>query len=304
LFVSKIGKEKKMAKKIFFGVLCLVFFSSFLTVQVYAQEDKVVQAAIETVKTLARLPQGTEIKFVEKKESPIAGFYSVKLFLLTPNREIPVVLYVDAAGEKVIVGNVFIKGENVTRKEAGEAKPRKIDMAQLQIEKSPSRGPANAKMTVVEFANFQCPFCLKSWKKMRELLDKNPQDIQYIFKHFPLQPQGKPFELSEMVAATQEVGKEAFWIIHDFFFSGEGQAFVSKSNEELKQKIEEILKARGYDVTAFRATLANGNGKKRVEEDMILGHKLGVRGTPTMIINGDFIGSILTDKMIEQYLGK
>jgi protein-disulfide isomerase len=293
-----------MAKKIFSAMLCLVFFSLFLTVQVYSQEDKIVQAAMETVRTLARLPQGTEIKFVEKKESPIPGFFSVKLSLLTPNREIPVILYVDSAGEKVIVGNIFIKGENVTRKEAGEAKPRKIDMAQLQIEKSPSRGPAGAKMTVVEFSNFQCSFCFKSWKKMRELLDKNPQDIQYIFKHFPLQPEGKPFELSEMVAATQEAGRDAFWIIHDFFFSDEGQAFVSKTNGELKQKIEEILKAKGYDVTAFQTALAMGKGKKRVEEDMILGNKLGVRGTPAMIINGDFIGSTLTDKMIEQYLGK
>jgi protein-disulfide isomerase len=47
-----------------------------------------------------------------------------------------------------------------------------------------------------------------------------------------------------------------------------------------------------------------GKGKKRVEEDMVLGNKFGVRGTPTMIINGDFVGSTLTDKMVEQYLGK
>jgi protein-disulfide isomerase len=269
-----------------------------------AQEDKIVQVAIETIKTQGRLPQGTEIKFIEKKESPIPGFYSVKLSLLTQNREIPVIIYVDSVGEKVILGNLFIKGDNVTRKEAGEPKPRRLDMAHLEIEKSPFRGGAIAKMTVVEFSNFQCPFCVKSWKKMRELLEKYPQDIRYVFKHFPLQPQGKPFELSEMVAATQEVSKEAFWIIHDFFFSDEGQAFVGKEKEVLKQKIEEILKGKGYDVSAFQTALEMSKGKKRVEEDMVLGNKFGVRGTPTMIINGDFVGSSLTDKMIEQYLGK
>jgi protein-disulfide isomerase len=139
---------------------------------------------------------------------------------------------------------------------------------------------------------------------MRELLEKYPQDIRYVFKHFPLQPQGKPFELSEMVAATQEVSKEAFWIIHDFFFSDEGQAFAGKEKEVLKQKIEEILKGKGYDVSAFQTALGMSKGKKRVEEDMALGNKFGVRGTPTMIINGDFVGSSLTDKVIEQYLGK
>ncbi len=282
----------------------MTFFCLLLTTPVFSQEDKIVQVAIETIKTQGRLPQGTEIKFIEKKESPIPGFYSVKLSLLAQNREIPVILYVDSVGEKVILGSLFIKGENVTRKEAGEPKPRKIDMAILEIEKSPFKGPAIAKMTVVEFSNFQCPFCVKSWKKMKELLEKYPQDIKYVFKHFPLQPQGKPFELSEMVAATQEVSKEAFWIIHDFFFSDEGQAFVSKEKEVLKQKIEEILKGKGYDVSAFQTALEMGKGKKRVEEDMVLGNKFGVRGTPTMIINGDFVGSSLTDKMVEQYLGK
>ena len=293
-----------MAKTIVLGIMGLVFLALFLTSQVYSQEDQMVRAAMEILKTQARLPKGMEVKFVEKKESPIPGFYSVKLVLLAPDKEIPVVVYVDETGEKVILGNIFIKGENVTRREAGEAKPRKVDMAQLELEKSPSRGTASAKMTVVEFSNFHCPFCLRSWKKMKDLLEKNPQEIKYVFKHFPLQPQGKAFELSEMVAATEEVGNEAFWMIHDFFFSGEGQAYVNKEKAELKQKIEEILKMKGYDEKVFQTALEKGKGRKRVEEDMLLGNKFGVRATPTIIINGDLVGSALTDKMVEQYLGK
>jgi len=293
-----------MAKTIVLGIMGLVFLALFLTSQVYSQEDQMVRAAMEILKTQARLPKGMEVKFVEKKESPIPGFYSVKLVLLAPDKEIPVVVYVDETGEKVILGNIFIKGDNVTRREAGEAKPRKVDMAQLELEKSPSRGTASAKMTVVEFSNFHCPFCLRSWKKMKDLLEKNPQEIKYVFKHFPLQPQGKAFELSEMVAATEEVGNEAFWMIHDFFFSGEGQAYVNKEKAELKQKIEEILKMKGYDEKVFQTALEKGKGRKRVEEDMLLGNKFGVRATPTIIINGDLVGSALTDKMVEQYLGK
>jgi protein-disulfide isomerase len=297
-------KEKKMVKRLVLATIGLLFFSFILTPQIFSQEDKIAQVAIETFKTQFRLPPGAEVKFIEKKESPIPGFYSVKLLVLTQNREIPVIVYVDSVGEKVIVGTLFIKGENVSRKEAGEPKLRKMDMGQLGIEKSPSRGPNSGKMTVVEFSNFQCPYCVKSWKRMKELLEKNPQEIRYIFKHFPLQPQGKPFEVSEMVAATQEISDEAFWAVHDFFFSDEGQAFMSKETSVLKQKIEEILKGKGYDEKVFQAALETGKGKKRVVEDMALGNKIGVTGTPTMIINGDFVGSNLTDKMIEQYLGK
>jgi protein-disulfide isomerase len=302
--IIQIRKEKKMVKKFVLVTIGFVFFSFILATQIFSQEDKIAQVAIETFRTQFRLPPGAEVKFIEKKESPIPGFYSVKLSVLTQNREIPLIVYVDSGGEKVIIGNLFIRGENVSRKEAGEPKLRKMDMGQLGIEKSPSRGPSSGKMTVVEFSNFQCPFCVKSWKRMKDLLEKNPQEIRYMFKHFPLQPQGKSFELSEMVAATQEISDEAFWAVHDFFFSDEGQAFMGKETGILKQKIEEILKGKGYDEKVFQTALETGKGKKRVVEDMALGNKIGVTGTPTMIINGDFVGSSLTDKMIEQYLGK
>ena len=293
-----------MGKKILLTTFCFILVAWILTFQGFAQEDKIVQLAMETFKGQVRLPPDAELKFVEKKESPIPGFYSVKLVIVTPAREFPAVLYVDYKGEMVILGNLIIKGENVTRKEAGEPKARKIDVAQLGIDHSPARGAAQARMTIVEFSNFQCPFCVKSWKKMKELLEKNPQEIRYVFKHFPLQPQGIQFELSEMAAATQEVGPEAFWAVHDFFFSEEGQTFVNKDKELLKKKIEEILKGKGYNEKVFLSALETGKGKKRVEEDMLTGNKIGVRGTPSIVINGDFIGSTITDKMVEQYLKK
>ena len=291
-----------MVKRIFFGALCLTLLSWILISQGFAQEDQLVQVAIDTFKSQVRLPKEAEVKFIEKKDSPIPGFYSVKLSILVPTREVPVVLYVDSKGEMVILGNLIIKGENVTRKEAGEPKARKIEMARLEMDKSPLRGGTQAKMTIVEFSNFQCPFCVKSWKKMKELLEKYPQEVRYVFKHFPLQPKGIQFELSEMAAATQEVSQEAFWTVHDFFFSDEGQPFVNKDKETLKKKIEEILKEKGYDEKVFQTALETGKGRKRVEEDILTGSKIGVRGTPSIVVNGDFIGSTITDKMVEQYL--
>jgi protein-disulfide isomerase len=291
-----------MVKRIFFGALCFMILSWALISQGFAQEDKLVQVAIDTFKREVRLPSGAEVKFIEKKESPIPGFYSVKLSVLVPTREVPIVLYVDSQGEMVILGNLIIKGENVTRKEAGEPKARKIDMALLGVDKSPARGAAQPKMTIVEFANFQCPYCVRSWTKMKELLGKHPQEIRYVFKQFPLQLKGIQFELSEMAAATQELSQEAFWVVHDFFFSEEGQTFVKKDGEALKKKIEEILKGKGYDQKLFQTALETGKGKKRVEEDILTGNKIGVRGTPSIVINGDFIGSTITNEMVEQYL--
>lgn len=291
-----------MFKRIFLGVMVLFLTTLSISIVGFAQEDQIVQIAIETAKVQKRIPRGIEVKFIEKRKSPLPGFYSVKLIIMAPDREIPTVVYVDESGEKVILGALFIKGENVTLKEAGQPKPRKMDMGQLEIDKSPFRGSANAKVTIVEFSNFQCSYCIKSWKKMKELLEKYPQDIKYVFKHFPLSSLEKSFELSEIAATVQASRKEIFWVLHDFFFSDEGQAFIHRERELLRQKIEGILAEKGYDLGAFRNELMAGIGKRIVDEDMAVGRGIPVMGTPTIIVNGDFINEEFTDRVLERYL--
>jgi protein-disulfide isomerase len=295
-----------MLKKIFKIGIYLAFILLFNsgTVLSQSQEDKIGEVAINMFKSQVRLPQGAEIKFLEKKESPIPDFYSVKLLLVYPDKEMPVVIYVDKAGEKVIIGNLFIKGENVTVNEAGPPKPKKIDMAILDMDKSPAIGPKGAKVTLVEFSNFQCPYCTDSWVKLKTLLTKYPKDIKYIFKHFPFQPVGKTFELSEMAAAAQEVSQEAFWLIHDFLFTSEGQSVAQLDRKAVQLKIEQLLREKNHDVKGFQSALENGKGRQRVLEDMALGNKLRITGTPTKIVNGDFIVGSSPDNVLERYLGK
>ena len=293
-----------MLKKSLIGGICLLLSIFLFSQPGFSQEDKIAEVAINTFRTQIRLPQGAEIRFLEKKESPIPDFYSVKLLLVFPDKEVTAVIYVDKAGEKVIIGNLFIKGENVTTKEAGSPRPKKIDMAILDVDKSPSIGPIGAKVTIVEFSNFQCPYCMDSWAKLKALLGKYPKEIKYIFKHFPFQPVGKTFELSELAAAAQEASQEAFWIVHDFLFTDEGQTITGDEREVVKKKIEEILKSKGYDVKAFRVALETGKAKKRVLDDMALGNRIRVIATPTKIVSGDLIVGSTPDNVLEQYLGK
>ena len=291
-------------KKITFWIMffsCMIFLPG---VQGFAQEDKIPRVAIEAVRTQMRVPKEIEIKFLEKKESAIPGFFSVKVLVSAPDQDIPLVVYVDKTGEKVILGNLIVKGINITRKEAGEPKGRKIDMGELEIEKSPWRGFADAKATIVEFSNFQCSYCMRSWIKMKEFLDKYPNGIKYIFKHFPFQSQQQSLDFSVMVAAVQEVSNEAFWLIHDFMFSNEGQALTNADKGVVKQQIEAMLKEKGYDVKAFQNALETGKGQRRVEEDMAVGRKIRVTGTPTTILNGNYIVGPLADKVLEGFIGK
>ena len=270
----------------------------------FSQEDTIGAAAITTFRSQVRLPQGTEIRLVERKESPIPGFFSVKLLLIFPDKEVPVIIYVDKAGEKVIIGNLFIRDENVTLKEAGTPRLKKVDMSILDMDKSPSIGLKEARVTIVEFSNFQCPHCLDSWAKLKPLLEKYPKEIRYIFKHSPFQSEGKTFELSEMAAAAQEVGQEAFWFVHDFLFTSEGQNIAQLERKAVQTKVEQLLREKNCDVKGFQSALESGKGKQRVLEDMALGNKLRITGTPTKIANGDVIVGSAAESVLEKYLTK
>jgi protein-disulfide isomerase len=241
---------------------------------------------------------------LEKQESPISDFYAIKLLVTLPDKEIPTIVYVDKSGEKVLIGNLFIKGENVTAKEAGPPKPKKIDMGLLEMEKSPVLGNKGAKVTIVEFSNFQCPYCMDAWSKLMGLMKRYPQDFKYIFKHFPFQPGGKTFELSEMAAAAQEISNEAFWLIHDFFFTKEGQNIANLEKGAAKQKVEQLLKGKGYDLKTFQSAIETGRARNRVLEDMALANRLRLTSTPTKIVNGDIIVGLTPDSTLEKYLGK
>ncbi len=301
-FLSReVQKMVKNVLSIWIGVLIALLLPSG---NAWPQEDRAIQAAIETFRANVRLPPGTEVKFLEKKESPISDFFSVKLVVMLPDKEMPAIVYVDRKGERVFLGNLFIHGENVTQKEAGPPIPRKIDMGTLDMDKSPSLGDRKARVIIVEFSNFQCPHCVDSWRKLQNLMPKYPNEIRYIFKHFPFQPQGKAFELSEMAAAALDVSHEAFWSIHDFFFTDEGQAVARSDKETLKEKVEQLLKGKGYDLRIFKAALDTGKARNRVLDDMAVGQKIRINATPTKIVNGDIIVGSVPDNVLERYLGK
>lgn len=305
LFGGGYKKEgKNPLNKVVLGTFVLVFATLFFSQLGFAQEDKIVRIAIETARAHMRIPKEMEVRFIEKKKSPLAGFYSVKILVLTPDREMPVIVYVDEAGEKVILGALIIKGENMAVKEAGEARPRKFDMGQFEIEKSAIRGNPGAKVTIVEFSNFRCSYCQLSWAKMEKMLERNPQMIRFVFKHFPLKSLQGSFELSEIAASAQVLSDEAFWLIHDFFFSPEGQMITREDVSIVIKKVEEILKERGFDVRVFQTAMEKGMGRRRVMEDIAVGNRVPVMGTPTLIIDGDFISGEFNDQVLERYLRK
>jgi predicted ATP-grasp superfamily ATP-dependent carboligase len=118
--------------KVFFGLMALLTISLLSTINHPLKENNIVQLAIQTVKIQAGLSGEVEVKLVEKRESPIPDFYIVKLLAVRKDGEVPIVVYVDRSAEKVILGTLYIKGENTTLREAGEPGNSKIYPGKLE----------------------------------------------------------------------------------------------------------------------------------------------------------------------------
>jgi protein-disulfide isomerase len=140
----------------------------------------------------------------------------------------------------------------------------------------PSRGPENAPVEIVEFSDFQCPFCLSAFPTVNKVLAEYGDKIRFIYRHYPLpnHPNARP--AAEASACAAEQGK--FWPYHDRLFSSAGKI----SESELK----EHAVALGLDASSFNACVDSRKYQQDVEDDIEAANEIGVNGTPAFFVNG------------------
>ena len=137
-------------------------------------------------------------------------------------------------------------------------------------------GPADARVTVVEFSDFQCPYCAKVEPTIKRIRDDYSGAVRVVFKHFPL-PFHKDASLAAQAAIeAQKQGK--FWEFHDRIYADNHNL----SRADLERQAEAV----GLDLSQFRNALDTGVHTKEIQRDMEEGKALGVNGTPAFFING------------------
>ena len=181
----------------------------------------------------------------------------------------------------------------IAKREEAEAKAAQERIAKLDeaIKGQPVRGAADGKVTIVEFSDFQCPYCTRGANTVKQILDKYPNDVKFVFKHFPLgfHPWAKPAAIASNCAGAQN--EDAFWTLHDKYF--EEQKQITPENVIAKSK--EYLAGSGIDMATWADCADNKESEAykstaaAVDADMALGQSLGVSGTPGFFVNGHFL---------------
>jgi len=146
----------------------------------------------------------------------------------------------------------------------------------IEVGHSPSKGKPDAPVTMVLFADYQCPFCARLVPTLNALLAAYPQEVRLVVKNLPLPFHESAALAAEAAMAANEQGK--FWQMHDRLYANQ---------DRLDPKsLEEHASAIGVDVGKFKAALASGKFRKEVEAEAKLATAAGINGTPAVYVNG------------------
>lgn len=142
-------------------------------------------------------------------------------------------------------------------------------------------GPTDSRVTIVEFSDFQCPYCSRAATATHALKEKYGDKIRFVFRQFPLSFHQNAHVAAEASMAANAEGK--FWEFHDKLFENQ-QALDRPSLERFAQEL-------GLNVAAFKKALDDKTYTAAVDADLALGGQVAVDGTPTMFLNGKRVGN-------------
>ena len=139
----------------------------------------------------------------------------------------------------------------------------------------PLRGPKVAKVTLVLFSDFQCPFCARLEPTLKQLTEAYPRDVRIVWKHQPLTMHPQAMPAAEAAEAAREQGK--FWEMHDKMFAAQQQLSVGQ--------YESWARELGLNLGKFKSSLDEHRHRSRIDEDAKLASAVGATGTPTLFLN-------------------
>lgn len=204
--------------------------------------------------------------------STAADFYVVPVEVTLNDQKENGEVYVSKDGKTLLRGEIFDM----------HVDPFADNLSKLHLDGSPSKGPADAKVTVVEFADFECPHCRELYESLEGIEAKYPQ-VRFVYKNFPL-TQIHPWAETGAIGArcAYQQSPEAFWKVHNAIF--DDQDVISPEN--IWDKLVSYASQAGLNADTFKACLSSPGAQKAVDAEHAEGVALGVNSTPTAYVNG------------------
>jgi protein-disulfide isomerase len=174
---------------------------------------------------------------------------------------------------------------DLKKMEAGNQPLTPAQQKQIAGGGAPALGPANAKVTVVEFTDLQCPFCAREAKVMADIQNKYGTKVRFVFRQFPLSFHANAHQAAEAVLAAHAQGK--FSSYRDkLFASAPTGSSGAQSAEVSRAALDKYATQVGLNMPRFKKALDSKEFVAKVDADVKLATDVGVQGTPTVFVNG------------------
>lgn len=177
-------------------------------------------------------------------------------------------------------GKYLILGELIDSR----VNPLEEAMKKISLKDVPVRGAKDAKVTIVEYSDFQCPFCQSaSTSVIPRILKDYDGKVKLVYKQFPLE-QIHPWAKSAAIAGVcaYQQGNDKFWKFHDLVFTKQKEITVEKSMDQLKGFAKDI----GLDTNKFNSCLGSADATSKVQNEIKEGVSVGINSTPSFFVNG------------------
>lgn len=193
-------------------------------------------------------------------------------------KNVPLLLVTLIGTIALIIGVAVIFSQRSTQTQTA-------DQAVLVGERRWMSGPAEAKVTIVEFSDFQCPACAAVSPLLKQIKTTYPNDVAFVYRHFPL---STIHPYAQLAAQAAEVAGEEgkFWEMHDKLFEQQMSWTGLANEQEALAKFTEYAQEIGIDKQVFIEKIESDRVKSAVAQDITVGTQLNVNATPTIYLNG------------------
>lgn len=193
--------------------------------------------------------------------------------------------------DQVVADDIDTGVANNNNQPSAAAQPDAVGKVDVKVAANDYvRGNKNAKITIVEFTDYQCPFCSRFHDTMKQVMAKYPKQVRWVLKHFPLESI-HPYARKAALAAECAGEQKKFWEYTDEIFANQASL-----NDAYLATVAKNLK---LDTNKFNSCLSSEKYASKVNADLQLGQTYGVRGTPGSFINGTTIPGAVPFEQID-----
>lgn len=243
---------------------------------VAATTDPARDAALKTfLQKHFKIPNPDLIKFGAPVQTPIAGLFARPLVVSNENgQSVSTMLFFDKNESKAIIGQYL---------DLGSEPWGRMNLSGIHLSDNPMLGPADAPVTIVEFADFECPFCAHAFSVLETMVNTTYKGkIKVIFKAYPLNVHPWAVKAAQAAECARLQNPDAFWDFARYFYSNQG----SINPKNIQDHVDKEAATLKLDGPSLKACMASASTADHVKQDQTDGNSIKVSSTPTFFVNG------------------